>query len=442
MVAPFAIMSALVEMENSVGEETTQQPEATFDSKNNAPIAILKLYENKADDLHKLYRKVAFVRRDISNIRRNIFFLKLDLFHRKESKRKINLLNYLIQRREDLIDTISIFDFNVGEPIKSSSITGRVTIHSAPQNSNTFNLGCLCRKDTKIFHKYIETVDTLSVRTRKWQILFFSKALFLESRHGFAIVPYEKIKWSKQDVINHGLTNAHGYEVYYQTWCHARVDGGPDRRFKENHPIYSIRRYQISLKFPSVNKSIYLIFDNIKDRVTLGKIISQKADSCIIGDEIKLLSWTNQRNSSRNEVTLHILSGIIILCTSLLLERLFKVPSWKLWDGYLILPLIAVVGTLFVVTLPVGIESWLLGSLHSKLRKKPKIIISILAGVAVALATINCVMGDGLFEKDDFPYEYTYFVYDVSEIINLVLWCLISFGVGYFIYYKTSKTVD
>ena len=435
MVAPFAIMAALVEMENSVSEETTQQPEATFESENNAPIVVLKSYENKTDDLHKLYRKVAFVRRDISNIRRNIFFLKLDLFHRKESKRKINLLTYLIQRRERLIDAISLFDFNVGNPVKSSSITGRVTIHNAPQNSNTFNLGCLCKKDTKIFHKYIETVDTLSIRTRKWQVLFFSKALFLESKKGFAIIPYENMRWTKQDVINHGLTNTHGYEVYYQTWYHARVDGGPDRRFKENHPIYSIRRYQLSLKFLSVNKFIYLIFDNTVDVNNIGNIISQKAGSNIIGNDIKLLSWTKQRNNSRSEVTLYVLSGIIILCTSLLLECLFKVPTWELWDGFLIFPLIAAVGALFVVTLPVGLESWLLGSLHCTLLKKPKIIIPVLTGIAVVLGVITYVMGTGFLEN----YRYIHFYYDWSEIVNLVLWCLISFGIGYFIYYLTTK---
>lgn len=442
MVAPFAIMAALVEMENSVSKETPQQPEATFESKNNAPIAILKSYEDKTDNLHKLYRKVAFIRRDISNIRRNILSHKLDLFHRKESKRKINLLTYLIQRRERLIDAISLFDYNVGDPIKSSSITGRVTIHSAPQNSNSFNLGCLCKKDTKIFHKYIETVDTLSIRTRKWQILFFSKALFLESKKGFAIVPYENMRWTKQDVINHGLNNTHGYEVYYQTWYHARVDGGPDRRFKENHPIYSIRRYQLSLKFLSANKYIYLIFDNNNDTKTIGNIISQKAGTKILGNDIKLLSWAKQRNSSRNEVVLYILSGVIILCTALLLERLFKVPTWGLWDGFLILPVIAAIGTLFVVTLPVGLESWLLGSLHCKLRGKPKIIIPILTGVAIALVFLTYVMSVGFLENVDFFNRHIHFYYDWSEILNLVLWCLISFGVGYFIYYLTTKNSD
>lgn len=439
MVAPFAIMAALVEMENSVSNETPQQPEATFESKNNAPIAILKSYEDKTDNLHKLYRKVAFIRRDISNIRRNILFHKLDLFHRKESKRKINLLTYLIRRRERLIDTISLFDFNVGEPIKSSSLTGRVTIHSAPQNSNSFNLGCLCKKDTKIFHKYIETVDTLSIRTRKWQILFFSKALFLESKKGFAIVPYENIRWTKQDVINHGLTNTHGYEVYYQTWYHARVDGGPDRRFKENHPIYSIRRHQLSLKFLLANKFIFLIFDNNDDAKNIGNIISQKAGTKILGNNIKHLSWAKQRKSSRNEVVLYILSGIIILCTSLFLEYLFKVPTWELWNGFLLFPLIAAVGALFVVTLPVGLESWMLGYFHCRFREKPKIIIPVFAGVAAVLAIITYVMGAGLFENNDSFFLHTHFYYDWTEIFNRYVWCLISFGFGYFIYYLTTK---
>lgn len=434
MVAPFAIMAALVEMENSASNESIQQPEVTFENKNNAPIAILKLCEDKTDKLHKLYRKVAFVRHDIHNIKRYIFFLKFNLFHRKESLRKERLLKYIIQRRERLIEAISLFDYGVGEPIKTSSISGRITIHNAPQDSNNFNLGCLCKKDTKIFHKYIETVDTLSIRTNKWQIRFFSKAMFLESKRGFAIVPYKNLKWTKQDVINYGLTNTHGYEVYYQTWYHARVDGGPDRRFKENHPIYSIRRYQLGLNFLTANKSVYLIFDNNDDAKNLGNIIAQKANSKVLGNDITRLSWSKQRNSSLIKLTLNILSGMIFLFTSFLLEWVFNVPSWELWDGFLILPIIAAAGALFVVALPVGLEAWLLGSIQYKLRGKPQIIITILAGVAIALAILIYMIGAEFFENIDFYYDW-------AEIINLVVWCLISSGIGILIYHFNSKNM-
>ncbi len=442
MVAPFAIMAALVEMESAATEETIQTPEATFENNNNTPIAILKAYENKTDELHKLYRKVSFIKRDIHNIRRNILFLKFGLFHRKESLRKQKLLTYLIQRRERLIDTISLFNFNVGEPIKTSAISSRIAIHNEPQNSNAFNLGCLCKKDTRIFHKNIETVDTFSIRTRKWQMLFFSKALFLESKRGFAIIPYEDIKWTRQDVINHGLTNTHGYEIYYQTWYHARVDGGPDRRFKENHPIYSIRRYQLCLKFLTAGKSIYLIFETKGDSLTFGNIISQKANTIISKDGAKLLSWNKQKKKSRNEVLLYILAGVIIVCTSLLLEQLFKVPTWTLWDGFLIFPLLAGAGALFVVTLPVGIISWLLGLLHGVVREKPAIGVSVFSGVAVIGVALTYVMTMGFLGDVDFFFRNMHFYYDWSEIINLVVWCLISSGIGYFIYYLSSKKVE
>ena len=290
IVAPFAIMAALIEMENSVSNDLNQQPEITFDSHNDAPISILKSYENPKDDLHKLYRKVAFIRQDIRNIKRNIFFLKLNLFNRKESVRKQKILSYLIERRERLIDAISLFDFGVGDPINSSAFSGRVTIHNEPQNSNSFSLGCLCKNDPIVFHKYIETVDTISIRTRKWQIRFFTKALFLESKKGFTVIPYEDVKWTKQNIINRGLTNTHGYEVYYQTWYHARVDGGPDRRFKENHPIYAIRRYQLSLKFMTADKLVYLIFDKAGDAKTIGSIISQNNSKQIAENNVKPIS--------------------------------------------------------------------------------------------------------------------------------------------------------
>ena len=440
MVAPFAIMAALVEMERSSTNDILKQPETTFENNNNAPIALLKAYENKSDNLHKLYRKVAFIRRDIHNIRQNILFLKFDILHRKESVRKQRLLTYLIERRERLIDTISLSEFSVGEPIKKSSISSRITIHKEPQNSNAFNLGCLCKKDTRIFHKYIETVDTLSIRTRNWQILFFSKALFLESKKGFAIIPYEDIRWARQDVINHGLTNTHGYEIYYQTWYHARIDGGPDRRFKENHPIYSIRRYQLSLKFLAANKFIYLLFETKEDSQTLCNILSQKASINNAKDGAKLLSWNKQKKKSRNDVVLSIFAGVIILCSSLLLELLFKIPTWELWDGFLIFPLVAGVGALLVVTLPVGIISLLLGLLHGVVRDKPAIGISVFSGMSVVLVTLTYLMIFGAPNDVGFFFRDTSLYFDWSEKINLVLWCLISSGIGYLIY--SAKKVE
>ena len=112
----------------------------------------------------------------------------------------------------------------------------------------------------------------------------------MESKKGFTVIPYEDVKWTKQNIINRGLTNTHGYEVYYQTWYHARVDGGPDRRFKENHPIYAIRRYQLSLKFMTADKLVYLIFDKAGDAKTIGSIISQNNSKQIAENNVKPIS--------------------------------------------------------------------------------------------------------------------------------------------------------
>ncbi len=434
IVAPFAIMTALIDMENAVSSDMDKHPEITYDNHNNAPISVLKSYEDKKDNLHKLYRKVAFIKRDIHNIKRYIFFLKFNIFNRKESVRKQRILTYLIQRRERLISTISLFDFGVGGPINSSAISGRVTIHNTPQKGDSFSFGCICKKDTRIFHKYIDTVDTLSIRTRKWQILFFTKAMFLESKKGFAIIPYEDIKWSIQEVINHGLTNTHGYEVYYQTWYHARVDGGPDRRYKSNYPIYSIRRYQIGLKFLKADKSIYLIFEKGDTAKNFSNIISQKDSFPIATNDIKLLSWKDQKQKKIAEFVSYILAGIIFFCTSVLLEILFKVPSWELWNGFLFFPIIAIIGTLFVVSLPVGVMAWGIGLLHRTEKKKPKAMVSILSIVAVALVVFAYLITMNYLEDIGFIHRQSQFYYGQLEVFRFVSWGLVSTGIGIFIY--------
>lgn len=439
IVAPFAIMAALIDMEDAVSSDMDKHPEFTYDSHNNAPISVLKSYEDKKDNLHKLYRKVAFIKRDIHNIRRYIFFLRFNIFNRKESIRKQKILTYLIQRRERLISTISLIDFGVGEPINSSAISGRVTIHNTPQKGDSFSLGCLCKKDTRIFHKYIETVDTLSIRTRKWQILFFTKAMFLESKKGFTVIPYENINWSKQEVINHGLTNTHGYEVYYQTWYHARVDGGPDRRYKNNYPVYSICRYQISLKFLTADKFIYLIFENDDTATNFSNIISQKASFPIATDDVKLLSWIDQKQKKSAEVVSNILAGFIVFCSSILLEILFNVPFWELWDGFLIFPAIAFIGTLFVVSLPVGVIAWGTGLLHRSAKKKPKTILPILSIVAVALMVFTYLMTMNFLEEVGFIYRQSHLFYGQLEVLRLVFWGLVSTGVGMFIHTLTTR---
>lgn len=439
IVAPFAIMAALIDMENAVSSDMDKHPEITYDNHNNAPISVLKSYEDKKDNLHKLYRKVAFIKRDIHNIKRYIFFLKFNIFNRKESVRKQRILTYLIQRRERLISTISLFDFGVGGPINSSAISGRVTIHNTPQKGDSFSFGCICKKDTRIVHKYIETVDTLSIRTRTWQILFFTKAMFLESKKGFAIIPYEDIKWSKQEIINHGLTNTHGYEVYYQTWYHARVDGGPDRRYKSNYPIYSILRYQISLKFLKADKSFYLIFDKGDTAKNFSNIISQKDSFPIATDDIKLLSWKDQKQKKCVEVVSNILAGIIVFCASILLEILFNVPSWELWDGFLIFPAIAFIGTLFVVSLPVGVIAWGTGVFYRTVKNKPKTLVPILSIVAVVLVVFTYLMTINFLEEIGFIHRQSHFYYGQLEALRLVFWGLVSTVIGIFAHTQTTR---
>ena len=150
MVAPFAILSALSKIELTPSSAITEQPVETFSHRNGTPSELISALENKNDELHISYRKVEFIKQDIKNIKWNIFLLGLDIIHRKSNKRKKRLLNYIVERRERLINPIELSSFGVGSSIKPDSIIGRVAIHDTPQHkNNSFSLGCLCKKNDR-----------------------------------------------------------------------------------------------------------------------------------------------------------------------------------------------------------------------------------------------------------------------------------------------------
>lgn len=276
MVAPFAILAALSKIETSPSSSIVEEPVKTFSHRNSVPSELIKALENKNDELHINYRKIAFIKQDIKNIKLNIFLLGLDVIHRKSIKRKKLLLKYIVERRKRLISPINLTSYNVGSSIKPDSIIGRVAIHDTPQQDNsTFSLGCLCKKNNEKKHKEINYQPTLSIGTKNWQMLFFKKAIFVENRKGFVVIPYENIKISQELVYNSGLTRTYDYNVVQTNWYHSRLDGGPDRRFKENFQMYTILRHQATISIDGFSKPIYLMFETPYDYNAIAKVIEK-----------------------------------------------------------------------------------------------------------------------------------------------------------------------
>lgn len=277
MVAPFAILAALADIEKTSSSIPEEQIEA-FTSKNGSPSEIIKALEDHNDELHKAYRRIKFIKRDIANIKRTIFLLRLDVIHYYKNKRKRLLLNYVIERRKRLLSSIELSNYGVGEAITKTTIKGRVAMHDIPQQSNgVFSLGCLCDKEEKCFHEEIQHAPTFSISTLRWQILFFEKAMFIENKNGFVIIPYDNVKTTHKRISNGDLRRTYGYETTYSTWYHSRKDGGPDRRFKENFQLFTIRRYQSIISIKGLTTPLCLILDNSSDSNAFKDIISQSS---------------------------------------------------------------------------------------------------------------------------------------------------------------------
>ncbi len=274
MAAPFAILSTLSNIDTPSAIQV--EPVETFSHRSGVPSELIGAMENPNDELHKAYNKLLLIKQDISNIKWNIFLLEIDIIHRRRNKRKKQILKYIIERRERLLSPIELSKYNVGSPIKPKSIVGRIAIHDVSQcNSGKFSLGCLCKKNDKKKHEEINHETTLSISTRSWQMLFYNKAIFVQDKKGFVVVPYEKIKIFHDNIYNEGLSRTYGYNVVRTSWYHSRIDGGPDRRFKENFQIYTIHRHQATLHIEGFPKPIYLLFETHNDYDVIANVIKK-----------------------------------------------------------------------------------------------------------------------------------------------------------------------
>lgn len=278
MVAPFAILATLAKMDTRTSTSSyAEEPVVSFSNGNSSPSELIRAMEDKNDELHVLYRNILFIKRDIKNIKWNIRLLGFDVFHWKRNSRTRKLLRYVIERRKRLVKQIELSDYNVGSPIKPAALLGRIAIHDTSQHNNgTFSLGCLCKIESRVFHKDISHERTFSISTSCWQMLFFENAVFIEDRKGFVILPYNLFKTSYLQIYNGRLSQTYGYHVAGTSWYHSRIDGGPDRRFKENFQLYTIIRHQVEIKITGYNKPLYFILETTYDYKALFKILNKR----------------------------------------------------------------------------------------------------------------------------------------------------------------------
>ncbi len=67
MVAPFAILSVLSKIETTPSSSIVEEPVETFSHRNSVPSELIKALENKNDELHINYRKVAFIKQELNS---------------------------------------------------------------------------------------------------------------------------------------------------------------------------------------------------------------------------------------------------------------------------------------------------------------------------------------------------------------------------------------
>lgn len=289
MVAPFAILGALIELADDIDTSTPKHTSSiktksvnTSKKKsltliNTQPHDLIKTllvyYPELSQRITRLSKKrneISSLNDELQSIRRNIFILR-------KRKRRINALKYRITRKEQFVSSFQIFEEEIiGKPLDRNQINGKVTIHYSDQAMcDFFRYGTILGKQFANFYKGINKVQSLSLKGVDWQMIFYSNGLVFEDSIHILYVPYKDITIDETWIIHYTGCDTHGYDVKSSSWKYTRLDGGPDLRY-QNSRIYYVQRYQVEIKFKEIEKesSVYLVFQKKEDAATLCKIIS------------------------------------------------------------------------------------------------------------------------------------------------------------------------
>jgi hypothetical protein len=289
MVAPFAILGALIELADDIDTSTPKHTSSiktksvnTSKKKsltliNTQPHNLIKTllvyYPELSQRITRLSKKrneISSLNDELQSIRRNILILR-------KRKRRINALKYRITRKEQFVSSFQIFEEEIiGKPLDRNQINGKVTIHYSDQAMcDFFRYGTILGKQFANFYKGINKVQSLSLKGVDWQMIFYSNGLVFEDSIHILYVPYKDITIDETWIIHYAGCDTHGYDVKSSSWKYTRLDGGPDLRYR-NSRIYYVQRYQVELKFKEIEKesSVYLVFQKKEDAATLCKIIS------------------------------------------------------------------------------------------------------------------------------------------------------------------------
>lgn len=231
--------------------------------------------------------------KDIKKKKKSIWKLRLNLFSFNNKRAKITSLKNDIRNEEHELKEKRIDEILSGvHPIKKDVIKGRIAFYSKDQEYvKDYVSGRFCKRDIYNYQKHLNYQDTLSIRLRNWQMLFYSTLMVIEKKNRLIIIPYGMLSISYKRIRNYHLDNSYGYEVIGRPWFHSRVDGGPDRRYNNNFQMYNICRHQIGLQVKGKsNASFFLMFDTESDANAFKKILNVQTISSQVNDT-EIAEW-------------------------------------------------------------------------------------------------------------------------------------------------------
>ena len=290
MVAPIAILGALIDIANNVDTSTPQKTSPintkTLQPPKQPPAEPHNLIKSLIDNYPELSQRISILSKkenELSSLKRKLQSVRHNIFLLGKRKRIISALEYKILRKEQFVSSFHIFDEKtIGKPISSKKIFGKVfVIFSDQTKSDTLQEGIILRKQMANFHKGLVKTQSLSLKGSgiDWQVIFYSKGLVLEDNNHILYVPYKDISVKETWVIHYADWDARDYDIESSSWMYTRQDGGPDMRYSCNNRVYYVQRYQVEVKFKKLEKdaSFFLIFQKKEDAAAMHKIIAPKS---------------------------------------------------------------------------------------------------------------------------------------------------------------------
>ena len=159
-----------------------------------------------------------------------------------------NLLTIILNEVEvtqELIDDFEKFSENIRNYIEKYSVwINRDILNNFSYESSELSRQTLSFHSKDLFELNPSQFPTLTLKSKNLIFYFFPQIVIIESKIEFSLVEYTSIKITDENSIyvteNSGKIIRGATPAYYN-YLHERIDGGPDRRYKNNPatPVYS-----------------------------------------------------------------------------------------------------------------------------------------------------------------------------------------------------------